>query len=48
VLEELVEGRRRPLEDDPRADVHVRSRLLLMEEGGVDGAQSVEMLRRHV
>jgi hypothetical protein len=47
VVDEVLVGRSRALEDRQRADVHVRRRVLLGEEGGVDGGQPVEVLLRH-
>ena len=41
VVLELLASRRRPVEDDEGAHVHVRRLLLLSEEGGVHRAQTV-------
>ena len=47
VLEELVVDRRRALEDEHGADVHVRRLVLLGEEAGVGRAQPVEVGNGH-
>jgi hypothetical protein len=47
VLDHLVVGRRRTLEGDDRAHVHVGRLALLSEEGGVDRAEPVLVARRH-
>jgi hypothetical protein len=47
VLQHGGERRRGTLEDRDRADVHVRARVLLMEERGVHGGESIEVLLRH-
>jgi hypothetical protein len=41
VVEYVGELWRRPLEQEHRADVHVRLRSLLMKEGSIDGCESV-------
>src|SRR3954468_9054704 len=46
VREELVERRRRAVEEREPADVHVRVRLLLRQEGRVHGGEPVQMLLR--
>ena len=43
VVEEVVVGRRRPLEDQDRADVHVAVRALVRQERGVDRREPVEV-----
>ena len=43
VVEEVVVDRRRALEDQDRADVHVRVRALVRQERGVDRGQSVHV-----
>ena len=47
VVEVVVEGRRRALEEEHAADVHVRGRAFLVQEGGVGRGQAVEMLLGH-
>jgi hypothetical protein len=47
VREELVQPRRRTLEEHHAADVHVVARRLLGEERGVDGREAIEVLLRH-
>ena len=44
VIEVVVERGRRPVEDEHRADVHVRRRSLLVQERGVDRGEAVEVL----
>ena len=46
-VQELVVGRRRALRAHERADVHVRVRSLLVQEGRVDCGEPVEVARRH-
>ena len=46
VLDQVDVARRRPLEDQDRADVHVARRRLVGQERGVDGGQAVEMVCR--
>jgi hypothetical protein len=46
-VEELLVGRRRPLDAHERADVHVRARALLVQERRVDRCQPVEVARGH-
>ena len=48
VLDELVVARRRALEDEHRADVHVRAVALLVEKAGVGRAQPVQVRDSHV
>ena len=47
LLEELVHRRRGPLDDREAADVHVRDGALLVQEGGVDWGQPIEVALRH-
>ena len=47
VVGELVEARRGTVEDHHRADVHVRGRTLLREEGRVHRREPVAVLLRH-
>jgi hypothetical protein len=46
-VQELLEVRRRALEDRHRPDVHVRVVALLVQERSVDGGQPVEVVLRH-
>jgi acyl-CoA dehydrogenase len=48
VVQVVREPRHRALEQQDRADVHVRSRPLLVQERGVDRGETVEVLLRHV
>jgi hypothetical protein len=45
--DELVERRRGPLADRERADVHLRVRAVLVQEQGVEGAETVGVAPRH-
>ena len=47
LLEEFLQRRRRAFQDRQAADVHVRVRPLLVQEGGVDGGQPIEMALGH-
>jgi hypothetical protein len=48
VGDEVLARRGRPLEGGERADMHVRGLFLLVEKGGVDGAEPVLVpLLRH-
>jgi hypothetical protein len=44
VVQEVLKGRRRALEDEHPADVHVRRPPLLVQERRVDRGEAVEML----
>ena len=47
VLEEVLVGRWRPLERGDATDVHMGPAALLEEEGGVHGAEAIEVLLGH-
>ena len=47
MIQVVLECRWRPIEDEHRADVHVRRLPFLMQERRVDRSQAVEMLLRH-
>ena len=47
VLHELVVAGRRAFEDQDGADVHVRAVILLGQEAGVGGAESIEVRWSH-
>ena len=47
LLEKLIHRGRRALDDRQPADVHVRGRSLLVQEGGVDRGEPVEVTLRH-
>ena len=47
LFEELIHRGRRAFDDRQPADVHVRGRSLLVQEGGVDRGEPVEVTLRH-